>query len=319
MHWWVDCTYLNPAKRPYNWHEQADPEKAKRVNEAMKNSDMKDYVENAIKRAMEKRTQNNQNNKINQTHPPEASSAFVADQPTNGPYYGVFTTAMTPSFAAPDYFLRSSWILDNGSETHICNKTMLHRFRKTRNAPLKAVLAGETRSKIEAIGEVEISINAPGGKIWKVLFTEVCYISNFMTNVAASRKFRAKGVYFDDQNMRLHANNRTLGLVSDMNGHDVLEHQIMEHASEKDNQNLKHASNEVMKRSTPEEVKMKNERPTPEGVQVKKTEQINSSKQADNGASNRTKNEKDGAYQRANGTQSHSKIKFKSFSLISSK
>ena len=132
MHWWVDCIYLNPAKRPYNWHEQADPETAKRVNEAMKNSDTKDYIENAIRRAMEKRTQNNQiNQNQNQTHPPEAPSAFVADQQ----YYGVFTTAI-----ASNNPLLFSWILDNGSDTHVCNKTMLHRFRKTRDAPPENIL-----------------------------------------------------------------------------------------------------------------------------------------------------------------------------------
>ena len=137
-----------------------------------------------------------------------------------------------------------------------------------------------------------------------------------MINIAASRKFRAKGVYFDDQNMRLHANNRTLGLVNDMSGHDVLEHHIMKHASEKNIQVMKQS---VSERSTPEGVKMKNEKSTPEKMQVKKTEQINSSKQADNGASNRAKDGRDGAYQRVNGTQSHSRIKFKSFSPISSK
>ena len=55
MHWWIDCIYLNSAKHPYNWHERADPETAKRVNEAMKNFDTKHYVENAIKRAMKKK------------------------------------------------------------------------------------------------------------------------------------------------------------------------------------------------------------------------------------------------------------------------
>ena len=122
-----------------------------------------------------------------------------------------------------------------------------------------------------------------------------------MTNVAASRKFRAKGVYFDDQHMLLcTADYRTLGLVNDMHGHNILKHQIM-------------------KRSTSEGVKMKNEKPTSEKVQVKKTEQINNSKQTDNRAPNRVKNEKNEAYQRANNTQLHSKIKFKLFSPVSSK
>ena len=253
----------------------------------------------------------NQNNQINQnqTYSLETSSAFVADQPANDLYYEIFTIAIAfIFFAAFDYFLRSFWILDNKSETHICNKIMLHRFRKTRNVSLEAMLINETRSKIETIEEVEISINALEGKIWKMLFIEICYISNFMTNITASKKFRAKRVYFDDQNMRLHVNNRTLRLVSDMNDHDVLKHQV-----------IKHAKNEIIKQSTSEGVKMKNEKSTSEKVQVKKTKQINDSKQTDNGTLNRIKNERNGAYQRANNTQSHSKIKFKSFSPISSK
>ena len=47
--------------------------------------------------------------------------------------------------------------------------------------------------------------------------------SEFMINIAATGKFRAKGVYFDDQRMRMHANGRTLGWVRHVHGHDVLE------------------------------------------------------------------------------------------------
>ena len=129
-----------------------------------------------------------------------------------------------------------------------------------------------------------------------------------MTNVAASRKFRAKRVYFDDQHMLLRtADYRTLGLVHDMNDHNVLKHQVMKHANKKNNQILKHANNEVMKRSTSEK------------MQMKKIMQISSSKQTNNRTSDRVKNKGDKTYQRANNTQSHSRIKFKLFSLISSK
>ena len=77
-----------------------------------------------------------------------------------------------------------------------------------------------------------------------MLFIEICYISNFLTNVAASRKFRAKKIYFNDQNMRLHVNNRTLGLVNDLNDHDILKHQIMK--------------NKIMKQSISEKMQIKN-------------------------------------------------------------
>ena len=130
----------------------------------MKNSDTKN-CEKYDKTCYEKKNQNNQNNKINQTHPLEASSVFVTDQSINDLYYEVFITTMTPSFAVFDYFLRSSWILNTGSKTHIGNKTMLHRFRKTQNVSSKTMLINETRSKIEIIEKIEIFINASEKKI----------------------------------------------------------------------------------------------------------------------------------------------------------
>ena len=66
--------------------------------------------------------------------------------------------------------------------------------------------------------------------------------------------------------MRLHVNNRTLGLVSDLNDHDVLKHQVMKHAN--------HANNQISERSIPEEVQIKDERSTSEVIKVKKFVQI---------------------------------------------
>ena len=114
MHWWIDCTYLNSAERSYNW--QIDSETAKRVNEIIKNSDTKKRVENAIKHAMKKK------NQFNQIHQLETSSAFVV----NESYYEIFITVIvsSSSLIATDYSLLSFWILDNGSKTHIYNKSM---------------------------------------------------------------------------------------------------------------------------------------------------------------------------------------------------
>ena len=110
-----------------------------------------------------------------------------------------------------------------------------------------------------------------------------------------------KKVYFDDQNMRFRtADHRTLRLINDMHDHNVLKHQIM-------------------KRSTPEKIKMKNEKSISEKMQMKKIMQINNNKQTDNETPNKIKNEKNKTYQRADDTQSHNRIKFRSFNLISSK
>ena len=245
----------------------------------------------------------NQYNQINQNqiHSFETSSAFAADQSADNSYYEVFIIAMIPFFTVMNYSLQSFWILDNESKTHICNKNMLHRFWKTRDASSKTVLIDETRSKIEAIEKIEISINAFERKIWKVLFIEICYISNFLINIIASRKFRAKKNYFDDQDMRLHANNRTLRLMKDMHDYNV----------------LKHDGNEIMKQSISEKMKMKNEKSISEKIKMKNNTPINNNKKTDNEVSDKIKNEKKKTYQRADSTQSHSRIKFRSFDFIS--
>ena len=105
-----------------------------------------------------------------------------------------------------------------------------------------------------------------------MLFIEICYVLNFLINIAASRKFQTKKNYFDDQDMRLHANNKTLKLVSNLNDHNVLKHQVMKHAN--------HINNQISKRSISEMMKMK------------KFVQINRSKQTKSRISDKIKNEK---------------------------
>ena len=144
-----------------------------------------------------------------------------------------------------------------------------------------------------------------------------------MTNIVAQRKFRAKGVYFDDQHMKLHAKGRTLGLVKHMYGHDVLEYASHEVIQPSTSEGVEvEVEDQVMKQSIPEGVEMKG---------VKKTEQISSRKQAYSRAPERAEDRRDKAHHRAVSTHlhaddSHQKkssekssngIKFGIFSLIS--
>ena len=233
VHWYSECAYLNPLSRSFNW--QPDSEISRKVTEAMKNPDTKSRIEYSIKKRRDMMTQRQQQQDQNKSGASSSKSAFAAgqqqqqnqqqsDESSNYEYYGAFATAVNhAAFAVASYPLQSSWILDNGSDAHICNKTMLHRFRKTRDAQPGGVLAGETNSNIEAFGEVQINIPALGGTIWKVTLKEVCYIPNFMTNVVSGTILREKGVRFDDGQMRLHANGKTLGLVKHVHRKDVLE------------------------------------------------------------------------------------------------
>ena len=145
---------------------------------------------------------------------PNQSRAFVARQQNESSpqhYYETLIIVIFFSAFSTPYFLQSSWILDNGSNTHICNKSMLHRFRKTKDVLTENILIGERKSNVKAFDEIDIIIFEFEGNPWKIIFRDVCYIFNFMINIAATGKFRVKKMYFDDQRMRLHANGRTFG------------------------------------------------------------------------------------------------------------
>ena len=192
----------------------------------MKNLEWKARIDYSMKKRqkmIEFNKWKQQNSIISSISEISESNVFATDKSSNDQYYEIFIIAIASSFFASfNYFLLSSWILDNGSDTDICNKSMLHRFWKTRDVSSKTMLTEKTRSNVEIIEEIEISINAFEKKIWKMLFIEICYTSNFMTNIAASKNFRAKKIYFDDQNMRLYVNNKTLKLIKHWFDHSLL-------------------------------------------------------------------------------------------------
>ena len=85
--------------------------------------------------------------------------------------------------------LKGSRILDNGSNSHVCNNTMLSRFTKTRDAgPLDTLTAGTQTIPIECFGSIQITMKAPTttGHATMTLLN-VAFVSDFMTNLVAGR------------------------------------------------------------------------------------------------------------------------------------
>lgn len=232
-HYWSDCPYLNPSKRPTGW--KSDSEIAKRVDEAMQNSNTKQQVETSIKRRKE--FLNQQKFEL-QGSEPSKSTAFIAnDSPDandlkTSTYSGVFTVATDSelaTFSVTEFPLLSSWILDNGSDINICNRTMLHRFRKTRDAPKSRIVTGKWKLEVEAIGEIEIHMPAPDGGDYTVLLKEVSYIPDFMTNIVSQYYFRDNWIFIDESRMRLHCEGKTLAWIQRLHGKDVLEDHTVDH------------------------------------------------------------------------------------------
>ncbi|KAI1668028.1 Pol protein [Pyrenophora tritici-repentis] len=88
------------------------------------------------------------------------------------------------------------WIVDPGSNVHICNSTYFN-WRTTSNAKSTDVIfAGATSYQVAAWGEVIINVNR-GNQKKDILLTHVAYVPGFLTNLFALGRCRRSGIHFD--------------------------------------------------------------------------------------------------------------------------
>ena len=182
----------------------------------MKDDDFKKKVKTAIKKNAEYQAKK-KNEKKKKKKVPKPSSSSNNPTPST-----TFISSLHDSFFIYNYLLRSSWIFDNESNIHICNRIMLHRFKKIRDVNHERLIIEKSRSKIRSYDEINISIDALGGNKWVIILMNVCYILNFMINIVTACIFRKNKCFFDDQNMTLHMNGEIKGLMRHMHRKDVL-------------------------------------------------------------------------------------------------
>ena len=129
------------------------------------------------------------------------------------------------TFMSHQYSLKSSWILSYGSTTHVCNKTMKHRFIKDEDGNGKTILAGTQILPIEAFGHMDVYVDTDEG-VKTMTLLNVSYIGNFMTNFVSGIALHKKGVHFDTQYSRLHKNGETVGYVYLRHDHFLMEDNV---------------------------------------------------------------------------------------------
>lgn len=197
------CWFMVPNIRPSGWTPNAAT--MTRVSEALKDPANRKKLSESIERLKKAES--------------EATTWGGEEGDTD---HATFVTNSV--FAVDEKFsIRNSWILDNGSDIHVCNDTMLHRFRKEKNAPSNhTLIAGARRCTIEAYGTIKITADSPTGPK-EITLQNVAYVPDFMTNVTSLFLMRKKGVHFDSWKSHLHAAGKTLYLVKQVGGHDLLE------------------------------------------------------------------------------------------------
>lgn len=223
-HWYSDCLYLNLGIRPANW--KPDPIIQAKVDECMREERTRDKVNRSLdKNRMILEKQKNKNSikmSANATDTSNAATEASIPQSTNTGAYACVRTVFSTEF----YTLNSTWILDGGSNCHVCNSTMLSRFTRQRQAQHgEFLIAGNTYLPIEYYGTITITIETPSGS-GIITLLNVAYVADFMTNIVSQDILRSKGLYFDNWKMHLHREGVSIGFVKPYNGHYIMEDNI---------------------------------------------------------------------------------------------
>jgi hypothetical protein len=92
--------------------------------------------------------------------------------------------------------LLNRWIVDPGSNIHICNSTYFSWVKTADAEPTDVIFAGTTAHQVIAWGEVIVKVNR--GSVRKdILLTRVAYVPSFLTNLFALGRCRKSNIHFD--------------------------------------------------------------------------------------------------------------------------
>ena len=202
-HWYKDCYYLMEHKRPKTWKPNA--EIMKKVDEALKDPTFKSRVEKAKQRDQRFQTSSTSaatTSATTTTSPtPELPSEPQVPRSFATTWHRPTTTdAFIPSSYSVDkginHDILNCWILDSGSNIHVCNDP--DRFKTTHTTtPDDYLVSGSTTYQIEAYGTVDITVDTPTGRRESITLQHVALIPGFFTNLISFSRAKDANIYWD--------------------------------------------------------------------------------------------------------------------------
>jgi len=189
-HFYGECYYLNESIRPQGWRLNKHIEQT--VKQQLEDPKIKSKVDRAIGQRQEKDHQRVQDTPEDKEADIKGS-AFARkppqDQTAQGAQHPIQQHQDQSAFSTTKiYPLRDSFILDSGSDTHICND--LSRFSSYQPCRQSEIIyAGDGQLEILGYGRVLLRI----GENSLFQLNNVAYIPAFHTNVASLDLFLDKG------------------------------------------------------------------------------------------------------------------------------
>jgi hypothetical protein len=188
FHWLSQCYYLNPSTRPPNWHPK--PAIQRRHEENIKDQpDYRDKVERALQRiANSGQGPANSSQEASQT-----TSSTTSPAPISCAAISCTAISLAQSFGShpTKQFDQSSWILDTGSNVHVCNDLSLFiNFTTVHNERLAT---GNGDANIDGKGTVLIECLGGDGS-WRSLELKDClYAPHVPLNLLSGTKIVGSG------------------------------------------------------------------------------------------------------------------------------
>ncbi|RKK17367.1 hypothetical protein BFJ66_g17921, partial [Fusarium oxysporum f. sp. cepae] len=207
-HYYSECYYLSKAARPNGWKPNKDIEH--KINQKLEDPVLKEKVNRSLERYAGQRPQEPQAVQDHQNSADVRGTAFAGRHVTQEAQRSTFATSVYP--------LKDSFILDSGSDTHICNNK--DRFVSYEPLTIEEVAyAGDSQLSILGYGQVHLRLEEGG----IFILNEVAHIPAFHTNVASLDRMINKGYNWNPQTGAVTAKGKIVFHTKRINRQPVIE------------------------------------------------------------------------------------------------
>ncbi|KAK9492619.1 hypothetical protein V1508DRAFT_397833 [Lipomyces doorenjongii] len=184
MHRFKDCPYLNGSVPPKGW--TADLNVQKQIDEKIENSAKLRASGSGFLERMRKQ----QSKRDSSTSADSTLVKPVINTDTSSTKPSVFTISAHMASANSDYYLRDSFILDSGADTHVCNDRT-HFQDLVPAADDEYLYAGNSVIPIDGFGSVSITVQDPHGPR-QIILQSVALVPSFHTSVVSLDRLTKK-------------------------------------------------------------------------------------------------------------------------------
>ncbi|VDB94520.1 Bgt-51850, partial [Blumeria graminis f. sp. tritici] len=209
-HYFSECYYINKAFRPNNFKPSL--ERQQKVDDFLKVPSNNAKVNAALKKANNfRQKQNSESYESSGQNLPSIQAVAAAS---------TASTFSQPSLNCSNYPLKNSFILDSGSDRHICNE--FSRFSNYFSKPSTAV-AGSGQSEILGYGTVFMKISTGLFQL-----NNVAYIPSFHASLASLTRLQSAGISWNPQTGCIFNSEKTICFTKKLFNQYVIEYNKFE-------------------------------------------------------------------------------------------